>query len=409
MASSHGGTEGSGSLSTIARGGADTSSDEIDLLDYITVLWRRKYFVVVGTVLPSLLVFSISYFCPGDCRITYTYDIKNVERGVADLLGGSAGADPLAEPDGTPESGNPPEIVRATVSDRFYSDENLAKLAAKLKESGFADYAGRMSRATVQLEISGASLTMTVIGMQREDIRGISAVVRDNLERVIPMYFVKDQLKAEVAAIKARMADIEENEPMLELELSRKKAILARLKTLTAAEPGVPQGSVTLHLDSLPQNSEYLPLSYQVQAVNANIACIEETISTDREKCDLYGKLQWLDETLLLEAGNRTSSYYTIGDFYTFVTGMAAGGESSELKHHLSAYAKRVENVIAATAPVVDGPRVSPVPKDSLRKTGIVFLVLLMVTTFGAFFLEAVQKSRRPGYAMSAPSDGRPR
>ena len=401
MASSHSDTESSRSLSTSTGGKADTSGDEIDLIDYFTVLWRRRYFILLVTVLPSLLVWCISYFSPGDCRITYTYDIRNVEKDPIGLFGGSLRAEAPAKPDGNSGTDELPGIVQTMVPDRFYSDENMDKLAAKLKESGYGDYARRISRATVQLEISETSLTMTVTGRQGEDVQGISSVVRDNLEKVIPMYFVKDRLSGEVARIKTAMADIEEGKFGRALELERKKAILARLKTLVSTGPGVTLDGLILHFESVRENSEYLPPSYQVQAVDANIIYIEESINAEQKKCGYYGKLLSLDEMLLEEIRNKTSLYYTIEDFHSFLTRMAGDYEGSDLRHHLSAYVKRIENAISARAPVVERPRVSPAPKGSLKKTGIVFVALLMVTTFGAFLMEVTQKSRKPRFVKS--------
>lgn len=397
MASSDSDTESSRSLSTNAGGKADTSSDEIDLVDYLTVLWRRKYFIALGAVLPSLLVFSFSYFSPGDCRVTYTYDIRSVEKDPVALLGGFGRAEAPDELDPVSGSDELPGIGYTTVPDRFYSDENLDKLAAKLKESGLGDYAQRISRANVQLEISETSLAITVTGGRAEDIQRISSIVRDNLEKVIPLYFVKEHLSGEVARFKSEMAGIEENRFDLQLELERKKAVLARLKTLVPTDPGMALGGLVLHFDSVRENSEYLPLPYQVQATDANIINVEETIRANQEKYSYYGELLSLDEMLLKEVRNKTSSYYTVEEFRSFLTRLAGDYEGSELRHYLSAYVKRIENVISASAPIVERPGVYLVPKGTLRKTGIVFVGLLMMTTFGAFLLEAAEKGRKRG------------
>ena len=54
-------------------GKADTNDDEIDLIDYFKVLWKRKYFIALGSVLPALIVFLIFTFSPKDYTITYIY------------------------------------------------------------------------------------------------------------------------------------------------------------------------------------------------------------------------------------------------------------------------------------------------------------------------------------------------
>ena len=390
-------------VSKYPEGGADTSEHEIDLSDYFGVVWRRKYFVVFGAVCPALLFWLILFFSPRDYRVTYTYDIGPDTKAFRVLLGQSHDKDSPDGPADKVEKDVLPEKDRRILLGRFYSVENLDKLAAKLRENGFEEYARAITQTKIRLEISDTSLAVTMIGGPAEDVQRISSIVRDNLEKVIPMYFVKEHLSGEVARIKTEMADIEEGRFRRELEVERKKAILARLKTLVSTEPGVSSGGLILYFENnVRENSEYLPLSYQVQAVDANIIYIEEAINADQEKCSYYGKLLSLDEMLLEEIRNKTSSYYTIEEFHSFLTRIAGDYEGGDLRHYLSAYVKRIENVISASAPIFESPGVYPVPKGSLKKTGIVFVALLMLTTFGAFLLEAAQKSRKPGFVKSS-------
>ena len=409
------------------EGGADTSKHEIDLSDYIGVVWRRKYSVVFGAVCPALLFWLILFFSPRDYCVTYTYDIGPDARTYRALLGQFQDRDsPYGAADRVEKavlsekerrilferfySAEKIDKLTAVLSEkerrilfeRFYSVENQDRLAAKLRENGFEEYARAITQTKIRLEVSDTSLAVTMTGRRAEDVQAISSTVRDNLEKVIPMYCVKEHLSGEVARIKTEMADIEEGRFRRELEVERKKAILARLKTLVSTEAGVTADGLILHFENMRESTEYLPPSYQAQAVDANIIYIEETINADQEKYSYYGKLQSLDEMLLEEIRNKTSSYYTIEEFHSFLTRIAGDYEGSELRHYLSAYVKRIENVISASAPIFESPGVSPVPKGSLKKTGIVFVALLMVTTFGAFLLEAAQKSRKPGFVKSS-------
>lgn len=381
---------------------ADTAMDEINLSEYFGVIWRRKYFVVFGAVCPALLVWLVLFFSPSDYRITYTYDIGPDARAYRAVLGQFQNGD---SPDGAVD-----KVEKAVVSeqdrkillDRFYSVENLDKLAAKLRENGFGEYARDISQTKIQLEVSDTSLAVTMTGRRAEDMQRISSIVRDNLEKVIPMYFVKEHLNGEVAKLKTEMAGIEENKFSLELELERKKAISARLKTLASTEPGMALNGLVLHFESVRENSEYLPLSYQVQATDASIINIEQTIRSNQEKYDYYGSLLGLNVRLLEEVRNKMPSYYTLGEFHSFLAHIMGDDESSDLRSYLSAYIKKIENTMSAHTPIVENPRVSSVPKGSLKKTGIVFVALLMVTTFGAFLWEAAQKDRRPGDVKSS-------
>lgn len=383
-------------------GRADTSQDEIDLSDYFRVLWRRKYFVVFGAVCPALLVWLIYFLSPNDYRVTYTYDIGPDARTCGALLGGFQEKDSPNVSADKAEKAVLLEKDRRILLDRFYSVENLDKLAAKLRENGFEEYARDISQTKIQLNVSDDSLAVTITGGQTQDVQKISSIVRDNLEKVIPIYSVVEHLSGDVARLRTAMASIEENKFGLELELERKKAISARLKTLESTDSGMALDGLVLHFESIGENSEYLPLPYQVRATDANVVNIEQTIRANQEKYDYYGAMLSLHERLLEEVRNKMSSYYTIGEFHSFLVRIMGDYEGSDVRNYLSAYIKKIENATSANTPVIETHRISSVPKGGLRKVGIVFVGLLMMTTFGAFLLDAAQKDQKPGAVKSS-------
>lgn len=59
---------------------------------------------------------------------------------------------------------------------------------------------------------------------------------------------------------------------------------------------------------------------------------------------------------------------------------------------NLNAYTKRIENIISKNTPVIETPSVYPFPKSAAKKSMVVFAMMLMISTFVAFLLEAVQK-----------------
>ncbi len=398
MASSHSDIPNSQPVSRNPKGKPNTSEDEIDLTEYLKVVWRRKYLIALGTLLPSLLVYLGFSFSPSNYRAAYTYDITRDEKDSKVPLSQRAGAensDGLAAISGKDELS---EKERRILLDRFYGTENLDKLANKLRENGFGGYAQGLSQAKIQLEISDSLLTMTVVGGPREDMQKISSIVRDNFERVLPIYSVKQELSGNIAALKTEMAAIEEGKFSLELELERKRAISAKLKNLRPADSNTIPGGIILQFNNISEDREYLPLAYQIQAAGANIISIEETITANQRKYDYYKDLLTLNEKLLDQIKNKTSSYYGISDFRLFATGLVGEYQGEEeLMHYLNAYIKKIENAISANTPIVEEPRIYSVPKGSLKKTVIVFVALLMITTFGAFLLEAVRKSGGPG------------
>jgi hypothetical protein len=374
---------------------ADTYEDEIDLIDYFRVLWRRKYFIVLGSVLPALIVFLFLFFSPKDYKVAYIYDtwldkesskaLSSEFEGIKDLYQLPAlSGDELLEKN------------RRILLDKFYSEENLDKLAAKLRENGFDTYAKRISKTQIQLEISNALLTLAIIGSPEQDMQRISLIVRDDFEKVIPIYTVREELSSTIAGFKAEMADIKENSFSLELELGRKRAILKKMKNLQPSDPNKIPGGIILQIDEISQNSEYLPLAYQIQAIDANIINIEENINVNQQKYNYYNNLISLTEKLFDEVKNKISSYYTVQEFHSFLANMMDDYTEKELADYLNAYTKRIENMISINTPVIEKPSVYPIPKGAAKKSTVVFAVLLMITTLTAFLLEAVQQKQAP-------------
>lgn len=380
------------SMNTGSR--ADTSRDEIDLSYYFGIIWRRKFFVIFGAVCPTLLVWLFLSFSPRDYSITYTYDIELNTRAFRALQGWFRNKDSSSIPADKAEKAVLSERAAKVLQDRFYSMENLDKLTAKLRENGFEEYARDISPTKIQLEGSDTLLTVTITSKQAQNVRKISSIVRDDIEKVLPMYSVEEYLNAEVVRLRGAMADFEENKFNLETELEHKKEVSARLKALASTEPDSDMSGLVLHFENVRENSEYLPLSYQVQATDANIIRIEQTIRANQEQYDYYGGVLSLNESFLEEIRSKMSSYYTIGEFRSFLTQLMGSYEGHDLKSYLSAYIKKIENAISVNKPVVETPRICPVPKGGLRKTGIVFVGLLMVTTFGVFLLDAAQKGQ---------------
>ena len=362
------------------------SEDEIDLIDYFWIAWKRKYFIALGSVLPALIVFLYISFSPRDYKLTYLYNIDLTEKNYKILL------------------------------DRFYSAENLGKLTAKLKGNELNGSLQGMNGSNVKLEVSpsyfsnntvkatdvdnlqkiqevtGTLLAMTVTGKPERDMQRFASIVRDNFENVLPIYDAKQELNTTIIDLKTEMADIEENKFNLELKLKSKKAISEKLKKMEPADSNNIPGGIVLQFSRVEQSSEYLPLAYQIQAADANIIDLEEAIRAKQDKYDYYKNLLSLNERLFKQVKDKTSSYYTIQEFHSSLTDTLNNYEDKELIDYLNAYIKKIENVISANTPVVENPRIQSVPKDARTKSIVVFAVLLMITTLTAFLLEGIQK-----------------
>jgi hypothetical protein len=373
------------------RNKADSYNDEIDLVDYFKVIWKRRYLILLGSALPALLAGLSLFLSPGKYKLAYLYNTGLTEKSYKTLLS------------------------------RFYSAENFAKLSARVREDNVDGQSQGMIPVDVQIEASpsyfeadaaattnmdilqkiqeveSTLLTMTIVGGSHKDVEKMSLIIRDNFEKILPIYDAEQELSIAIVNSKTKMANIEENKFSLELELQKKRAISAKLKSLGSVDSNRIASGIVLQFDNVGQNSEYLPLAYQIQATDVNVVNIEETIRENEEKYNYYERLVSLNERLVGEIENQASLYYTIQQFHSWLTDIVSEYEDKELADYLNAYIKRIENVISTNTPVVEKPSVNPVPKDSVKKRSTtVFVLFLIMTTFAAFLLEAVQKRKKP-------------
>lgn len=56
------------------QGETNIYDDEINLIDYFLIVWKRKRFILILSFLPALLVGLFYFFSPGDYKVTYLYD-----------------------------------------------------------------------------------------------------------------------------------------------------------------------------------------------------------------------------------------------------------------------------------------------------------------------------------------------
>ena len=378
---------------------ASIYEDEINLMDYFVVLWKRKWFVFIASVLPPLVVGLAIFIGPRDYKIAYTY---NMELG---------------------------EKAFRILENTFYSTENLEKLAEKLQASGFNKYAKRIAEVgtdeglkwSVSFEISpsyfeviepskaknldelqkfqeatGSLLIMRVGAQSKENIRKIALVCRNNFEQIIPLYSEKEQLNSRIISFKEEMAGIEETRYTLNLELERKKATLEKLKKSGSEGLDKLPSDIVLQFDNVGDNSAYLPLPYQIQAAETQIINLEEQIRANKENYDYYSQSLKLNEKLFSYVKKVMPSYSTFEQFHSFLTNTLAEYNENEqqLLDYLKAYIKRIENIIANVIPLVERPKVYPLAKGTVKKSAIVFVIALMISIFAAFLLEGLKKSQ---------------
>ena len=372
--------------------------DEINLMDYFLVLWKRKWFIFLASVLPPLVVGLTIFLGPRDYKISYTY-----------IMG-------LDEKD------------FRVLEDTFYSAENLANLVVKLQEDGFEKYAKKLAgtktaedlKGFISFEIpasyfevikpsetkdfkelqkiqqvSGTLLVMHIGAKSEENISGIALVCRKNFEQIIPLYSEKEQLNDKIMSFKEEMAGIEQARYTLNLQLERKKSTLEKLKNSGSESLDKLPSDIVLQFNNAGENGAFLPLAYQVRAAETQIINLEEQIKANKEKYSYSTELLKLNGKLFGYVVEKImSSYCTFEQFHAFLTDTLAEYKEDEqqLQDYLKAYIKRIENKIANVVPLVEKPKIYSIAKGTVKKSAIVFVVAFMMSVFASFLLEGLKK-----------------
>lgn len=358
------------------------------IVRYLGLLWRHRILIVCGSLLPALLLGVVLYFWPGRYTATFVYERPLTESEYNVLLR------------------------------RFYSAENLAKIIGRLRESNVSAYAERLEQAGTEEALEklirftvfpaypkrlvttdpatserisafqAQLLYVDICGDSKEDMTAVSGAVTGNVENVLPVYEIRNALKESIQEYKVLAAEIEDNRFAQTLDLQKEKDRLGKLRNLGATPAAMADGSVVLEFTDVPKSREFLPLPYQVRAVQSKIIDLEESLNSDEQKYDYYLKIIDLNDELLGVVESSILTPYTVEQFLGHLDGRLRECEDEALADFLKSYIRKTQNLILVNTRAGEKPVVYPVPKRIVGRSVLALVVLLMVTAFAAVALE---------------------
>lgn len=374
-------------------------SEEINFVCYLSIFRRQKWFFLLVALIPTLLTTMVLYFQPRHYQIRYTYNMSLNEKSFRFL------------------------------EDTFYSDENLDILTAKLQSAGFSEYARKIKFASsprdleklVQLEVSppffepdrlsgtsnfdtlqtlqaveGSFLLLHITAESRDLIWDLASLIRTNFEKQVPLILIADSLQGEIFKVNNLIAGILDKRYILNLQLQEKQAALVKLKESGSVVNENLSGNLVLQFDDLGTTSEYLPVAYQIQAVETRIINLEEQIHTDQKQLDYYTDLLGLYTLLYTHLSGARAADYTTEEYHAFLLTLSSDSKSKEsLLDPLQAYTKQIENLMAQSIPLLGKPRIYSLPKHTVQKTFFVLTASVIAALFAAFLRDAIQKGLR--------------
>ena len=413
--------------------------DEINFMGYFLVLWKHKWFILVCSILPALIVGVCIHLSPRSYMVTYTYDV------MGDVMGDDVMGDDVIGDASDYERGYERGYARSGLWDnarndisnwnlneknfnvlqsKFYSEGNIKRIVGKLKNNGLDEYAQHIenfkadasqfvkfavsppfvdiSKSNVtnpdQLEkirdMEALLLNMTIIASPKEGLEKIALAVRNNFEEVMSLYMVQDHLSAGIRNYNNKLADIENTRFSVELAIKNNTDMLGRLKRDDVAKIDKEKNNVAVQFNVGGQ-SQYLPLSYQIQALESEIVKLQGKINTGTANYKYYEDLLGVNTKIVAELNDKLSSIdeYTIEQFKSFLTDLVVKIEKQELKDYLASYIKKIENSISASIPVSKTPKTVSILKGTVKKSCIVFAIALVMSVFASFLREGLKKT----------------
>lgn len=404
-------------------GPESASPHEPAAVRYLWLLWKHRFLIALVSVVPAALVALLLWLWPHRYSATYVY-----ER-------------PLSESQYN-------VLLR-----RFHSQENLDKLINRLREQGLADYARRLNEARIdqscekliRFEVSpmyprrlqttdpatselisafqARLLFVKVIGSSEREVLDVAAIVTGNIESVLPIYDIRNDLKESNQRFKNLAAEIEDNRFTVTLDLQREQARLEKLEEVDGAIRGpdaqarsdalgslaegersrvgtfseLAQSNLILQFHDVRNSREYLPLPYQIRAVQSKIIDLRETLNRDNEKYRFYLHVLDLNNRLLRRIEESLLTYYTVQQFMDFLGEELLACKDQAVSDYLRSYIRRTENLISVHTRAGEQPVVHPVSREVARDSALAFVVFLMVALFTAVLVEYRHQRQAPG------------
>lgn len=364
---------------------------------FLHLLWRRKLLILAGSLIPALLAAALVSLWPRKYTATFVYEhpVKESEYNV---------------------------LVR-----RFYSLENLGKIAGQLREQGLTQLAqdlldcqseGSLEKL-IRLTASPAYpkrlqttdpatsekisafqaqlLSIQLTGRSPKDVEAIAGVVTANFERVLPMYAIRNDLKELSRRFKTMAADIEDNRFTLDMDLQTEQARFEKLKALESpgsgpsdqsGRPETGRDSLVLQFTDVKGSQEFLPLAYQVQAVQSKIIGLRETIRGNEDKYTYYVGVLDIANKLLNQVEQSILTPYTVQQFLGFVGEQLLACKDKAQADFIKSYMRRTENLVLVSTRAGESPVIYPVAKHPVGISVLVFLAGMMVMVFAAVALD---------------------
>jgi hypothetical protein len=146
---------------------------------------------------------------------------------------------------------------------------------------------------------------------------------------------------------------------------------------------------LTLQLMDVNSSREFLPMSYQIRAVQSKIIDLQETINSSEGRYTYYIGVLEVTERLLKQVEQSIPKQATAQQFLEFVGEQLLACKDTAQADYLKAYMRKTDNLVLANTRAGESPVIYPVAKHLAGRSALVFIASLMVMVFVAVMVEA--------------------
>ncbi len=312
------------------------------------------------------------------------------------------------------------------IRELFYSSQNLNRIETTLKENGLADQANQINQLKnkeieylmefIHLDVwpgfigtDGAintsfeefeqttqaeslMVTLTITAKSTQGLDQTATIIRKNFESIIPLYHSRQSLLENLREYRGALAIIEQERFDLNLSLEENRQILEGIQAIKTPFSKA-EDAVVLQFD-VGDQSEFLPVQYQIQASQAKIVKLEAAINSTEEKYHYFSMLVDLHEKLANEIDRIISSRSTLTQYIHLLSELLNTTAEPNIQNYLKAMIKQTQNKISVYQPVLDSSRIIKNSEQFLQKIMIVFSVAFVISVSIAFFLESIQAAK---------------
>jgi len=304
--------------------------------------------------------------------------------------------------------------------DRFYSKENIDRLAEAMTVKGLTEAAGLLQEQETRAQLAnilrlGATpnyidysqkqnlklsfertwaeniekleqltaefLTLDAEGFSKEEIPDVLSILRTNFESQLPLYRILDDWFSQKTAIQKRLSERDALRQSLILELQLLENTLASLLALPSS--GIPNNyQIQLQLVPNDTTEPFLPLPLAIHKYQTQIAEKKELMQHRERRFTLDTLYDYLLSQMIQAAREQIDGQGSLDSLSLYLETFIEAQEHTEAREYLSSHLRHIQSVGLQDHALTRHASTFPVAKGTIQKTVFLFCLLFIAGIF---------------------------